>query len=130
VEAEILPYCEEHDIGVIMYSPMASGLLSGSFTRERLASMREDDWRRSEADFTEPLVSRSLALVDRLTLVAERKGCSMGELAIAWALAHPAVDGAIVGLRRPAQVDLLLGAATVELNRDDLDEIAAMIEDA
>jgi aryl-alcohol dehydrogenase-like predicted oxidoreductase len=130
VEGEILPYCDEHDIGVIVYSPMASGVLSGSFTRERLESMPEDDWRRADADFTEPLVSRSLALVDRLTPVAERKGCSMGELAIAWALAHRAVDGAVVGLRRPAQVDSLLGAATVELTPADLDEIGALIDEA
>jgi aryl-alcohol dehydrogenase-like predicted oxidoreductase len=130
VEAEILPYCEEHDLGVIVYSPMASGLLSGTFTRERLASMSADDWRRNDADFTEPLVSRTLALVERLTPIAERHGCSMGELAIAWTLAHPAVHGAVVGLRRPTQVEQLVGAASVVLSDADMEEIGALIEAA
>jgi aryl-alcohol dehydrogenase-like predicted oxidoreductase len=128
VEAEILPYCQARDIGVIVYSPMGSGLLSGTFTRKRLAGLSSDDWRRSNPDFSEPLISRSLALVEHLKDVAERLGCSMGALAIAWTLAHPAVQGAVVGLRRPSQIYDLLNAARVYLSPEDLDEVGRMLD--
>jgi aryl-alcohol dehydrogenase-like predicted oxidoreductase len=123
VEAEILPYCEEHGIGVIVYSPMSSGLLTGRMTRERIASLPDDDWRRQSARFREPELSRALELVERVKAVAERHGVSPGAVAVAWTLRHPAVHGAIVGFRRPDQVDPIVAAADLELSDDDVAEI-------
>jgi len=123
VEAEILPYCEEHGIGVIVYSPMSSGLLTGRMTRERIASLPDDDWRRQSARFREPALSRALELVERVKAVAERHGVSPGAVAVAWTLRHPAVHGAIVGFRRPDQVDPIVAAADLELSDDDVAEI-------
>jgi len=123
VEAEILPYCEEHGTGVIVYSPMSSGLLTGRMTRERIASLPDDDWRRQSARFREPELSRALELVERVKAVAERHGVSPGAVAVAWTLRHPAVDGAIVGFRRPDQVDPIVVAADLELSDDDVAEI-------
>jgi aryl-alcohol dehydrogenase-like predicted oxidoreductase len=123
VEAEILPYCEEHGIGVIVYSPMSSGLLTGRMTRERIASLPDDDWRRQSARFREPELSRSLQVVERVKAVAERHGVSPGAVAVAWTLRHPAVHGAIVGFRRPDQVDPIVAAADLELSDDDVAEI-------
>jgi aryl-alcohol dehydrogenase-like predicted oxidoreductase len=124
VEAEILPFAERAGIGVIAYSPMGSGLLSGAMTRERIASLPDDDWRKHDERFSEPALSRHLAIVERLETVAERHGTTPGAVAIAWTLANPAVDGAIVGFRRPEQVDPLLAAANLELTLEDLAEIA------
>ena len=123
VEAEILPYCEEHGIGVIVYSPMSSGLLTGRMTRERIASLPDDDWRRQSARFREPELSRALELVERVKAIAERHGVSPGAVAVAWTLRHPAVHGAIVGFRRPDQVDPIVAAADLELSDDDVAEI-------
>jgi aryl-alcohol dehydrogenase-like predicted oxidoreductase len=123
VEEEILPFAEREGIGVIAYSPMGSGLLTGAMTRERIASLPDDDWRKHDARFSEPALSRHLATVERLEAVAERHGTTPGAVAIAWALTNPAVDGAIVGFRRPDQVDPLLSAANLELTADDLSEI-------
>jgi len=131
IEAEILPYCETRGIGVIVYSPMASGLLSGTFTAERAAALPPDDWRRAELDFQEPTLSRTLALASALETVAQGLGCSLGELAIAWTLCHPAVAGAIVGFRRAEQVGELAGAAEITLSGAVLgriDEILASAE--
>jgi aryl-alcohol dehydrogenase-like predicted oxidoreductase len=125
VEEEILPFAEREGIGVIAYSPMGSGLLSGAMTRERIASLPDDDWRKHDERFTEPALSRHLATVRRLEAVAERHGTTAGAVAIAWTLDNPAVDGAIVGFRRPDQVDPLVAAADLELGPDDLAEIAA-----
>jgi aryl-alcohol dehydrogenase-like predicted oxidoreductase len=125
VGQEILPFAEREDIGVIVYSPMGSGLLTGAMTRERIASLPDDDWRKDDAQFSEPALSRHLATVDRLKAVAARHGTTPGAVAIAWALHNPAVDGAIVGFRRPAQVDPLVSAANLELTAEDLAEIAA-----
>jgi aryl-alcohol dehydrogenase-like predicted oxidoreductase len=124
VGQEILPFAEREDIGVIVYSPMGSGLLTGAMTRERIASLPDDDWRKDDAQFSEPALSRHLATVDRLKAVAARHGTTPGAVAIAWALHNPAVDGAIVGFRRPAQVDPLVSAANLELTAEDLAEIA------
>ena len=124
VETEIFPYVEREGIGVIAYSPMGSGLLSGSMTRERIAALPDDDWRRGAANFTEPALSENLALVERLRVVAERHGTVPGAVAIAWVLAHAAVDGAIVGFRRPDQVDAMIAAADLVLTADDVAEIA------
>jgi aryl-alcohol dehydrogenase-like predicted oxidoreductase len=125
VEEQILPFAEHAGIGVIAYSPMGSGLLSGAMTRERIASLADNDWRKQDERFSEPAVSRHLATVARLETVAERHGTTPGAIAIAWTLTNPALDGAIVGFRRPQQVDPLLSAANLELKPEDLAEIAA-----
>jgi aryl-alcohol dehydrogenase-like predicted oxidoreductase len=122
-EQEILPYAERHGIGVIVYSPMGSGLLTGRMTRERIERLPEDDWRKHDARFSEPQLSRHLELVDRLGAVAERYGTSPGAVAVAWTLRHPAVDGAIVGFRHPDQVDPILAAAGLHLTELDVAQI-------
>jgi len=118
VEDEILPFCEREGIGVIVYSPMASGMLTGKMTRERIEGLPDDDWRRRSERFREPHLSRSLELVERLKRVGERHGVSPGAVAVAWTLRNPAVDGAIVGFRRPDQVEPILAAADLELDDD------------
>ena len=128
VEEEILPYCEEQGIGVIVYSPMASGLLTGAMTRERIASLPEDDWRKHHADFNEPNLSGNLALVERLRAVGKRRGLAPGAVAIAWTLSNPGVTGAIVGARKREQVDDVVAAAGVSLAKADLIQIEPMAE--
>jgi aryl-alcohol dehydrogenase-like predicted oxidoreductase len=118
-----LPYAEANDIGVIVYSPMGSGLLTGAMTRDRIAKMPDDDWRKTDPDFTEPRLTQHLNLVARLARVAERHGVTPGAVAVAWALRNAAVDGAIVGFRNPAQVDPLLPAAGLTLTDGDIAEI-------
>ena len=120
VEEEILPFVEREGIGGIVYSPMSSGLLTGKMTRERIASLPEDDWRKRDPRFREPQLSGHLALVDRLQTVAERHGTTPGAVAVAWTLRNPAVDGAIVGFRRPDQVEPIVSAANVALTEDDV----------
>jgi aryl-alcohol dehydrogenase-like predicted oxidoreductase len=123
IEAEILPYCEEHGIGVIVYSPMASGLLTGQMTRERIERLPDDDWRKGSERFREPQLSRNLELVERLRRVAARHGVEPGAVAVAWTLRSPAVHAAITGFRRPDQVDPIVAAAGLELTNDDLAEL-------
>jgi aryl-alcohol dehydrogenase-like predicted oxidoreductase len=123
VEGEVLPFAERAGVGVIVYSPMGSGLLTGRMTRERLAAMPDDDWRKRDPLFQDPQLSRHLALVARLNTVARRHDTTPGAVAIAWTLRHPAVDAAIVGFRRPDQVDPLLPAADLDLTAEDLAEI-------
>ena len=123
VEAKTLPFCRAEGIGVIVYAPMASGLLTGTMTRERAARLPDDDWRRRSPDFNEPNLSRNLALVGRLRTVGTRHGRSPGEVAIAWTLRNPAVTGAIVGVRSAAQVEGVMGAADIELSADEVDEV-------
>jgi aryl-alcohol dehydrogenase-like predicted oxidoreductase len=120
VEDEILPFAEREGIGVIVYSPMASGMLTGAMTRERIATLPDDDWRTRDPRFREPALSEHLALVERLRAVAERHGASVGAVAVAWTLRSPAVDGAIAGFRRPGQLDPIVAAANLELSEDDL----------
>ena len=127
VEEEILPYCGENDIGVIVYSPMRSGLLTGKMTPERVANLPSDDWRRNAQDFQEPRLSRNLELVELLEEIGADHGFSPGEVAIAWTLRHPAVTAAIVGGRRPDQVDGIIGAAELRLSEDELDRIESFL---
>jgi aryl-alcohol dehydrogenase-like predicted oxidoreductase len=119
-EREMLPFAERDGIGVIVYSPMASGLLSGRMTRERIEQMPDDDWRKRDQRFKEPRLSENLELVERLKAVADRHDTTPGAVAIAWTLRNPAVDGAIVGFRRPDQVDPLLDAANLELSDEEI----------
>jgi aryl-alcohol dehydrogenase-like predicted oxidoreductase len=125
IEDDILPFCAREDIGVIAYSPMASGLLTGAMTSERIASLPADDWRKRNADFREPQLSRNLKLVRLLRAIARRHGCSPGEAAVAWVLRNPAVTGAIVGARRPDQVRGIVGAADLHLSDQELSEVEA-----
>src|SRR5712675_585953 len=111
IEEDILPYCLAEGIGVIVYSPMASGLLTGAMTRERAASLPAGDWRSRNPEFQEPQLSQNLALVERLREVGSRHGRSPGQVAIAWTLRHPSVTGAIVGARSARQVEEIFGAA-------------------
>jgi aryl-alcohol dehydrogenase-like predicted oxidoreductase len=120
VEPEVLPFAEGDGIGVIVYSPMGSGLLTGAMTRERIERLPDDDWRKTDVRFREPRLSEHLAVADRVADVAERLGVSPGAVAIAWTLHNPAVDGAIVGMRRPDQVDELLSGAALELSDGDV----------
>lgn len=119
IEAEILPYCQAHDIGVIVYSPMRSGLLSGKMTRERIAGLAQEDWRHRNPDFQEPKLTRNLELVELLRDIGQPYGRTPGEIAIAWTLLQPAVTAAIVGVRNPEQVAEITGAATVKLTGTD-----------
>ena len=130
VEKEILPFCEHNGIGVIVYSPMASGLLTGAMTRERIAGLPEDDWRKHHSDFNEPKLTTHLTLVERLRTVGHRRGYEPGAVAVAWTLRHPAVTGAIVGARSPKQVDGVVGAAALRLTRSEITEIETIAKRA
>jgi aryl-alcohol dehydrogenase-like predicted oxidoreductase len=120
VEREILPFAERERTGVIIYSPMGSGMLTGGMTRERAERLLEDDWRTHDPRFNEPQLSRNLDLVGRLTAVADRYDTTPGAIAVAWTLRNPAVDAAIVGFRRPDQVAPILAAAAVDLTYQDI----------
>jgi aryl-alcohol dehydrogenase-like predicted oxidoreductase len=128
VEKEILPYCAQQNIGVIVYSPMRSGLLSGAMTRERAAALPDDDWRRRDPDFQEPKLSRNLQLIDLLRSIGQRHGRTPGEVAIAWTLRYPAVTAAIVGLRHPEQVAGIIGAAEFRLSSEETGEIDSFFD--
>lgn len=126
--ASQIPWCAAHDTGVIVYSPMQSGILTDRFSAERVAAMAEDDWRRRSPQFNEPALSRNLALRDALRPIARRHDTSVSSIAVAWTLAWPGVTGAIVGARSPEQVDGWIDAARVTLTAADLDEITMAIE--
>lgn len=126
--ADTIPWCQAHATGVIVYSPMRSGLLTGRFSPERVRGLPADDWRATHPDFREPALSRNLDLVERLRPVADRLGCTLAELAIAWTLACPGVTGAIVGARSPEQVDGWIGADGVRLRAGDMDDMAAAVQ--
>jgi aryl-alcohol dehydrogenase-like predicted oxidoreductase len=123
IEDEILPYCVRQGIGVVVYSPMASGLLTGAMTRERATGLPKDDWRRGHPDFTEPNLSRNLALVAVLRVIAKRHKRGVGEVAIAWTLHNPAVTGAIVGARNGKQAEGVMRAGELRLTDEELNEI-------
>jgi aryl-alcohol dehydrogenase-like predicted oxidoreductase len=117
IEKDILPYCLEREIGVIVYSPLESGLLSGKMTRERIEGLPDSDWRKQRGEeFQEPKLTRNLALAERLRAAAARRAVSPAALAVAWTLKHPAVTGAIVGARRPEQIDEVVQAAEIEVS--------------
>lgn len=124
----IIPYARERDIGIIVYSPMASGLLSGGFDRSRAESLPETDWRRGAPHFQEPELSKNLALVQELEVIAGKLDTTLPALAVAWCLAVPGVHGAIAGARHPAQVDGWLPAADLELSAETMQEIERAIE--
>ncbi len=122
-----LPWCRAHETGVIVYSPMQSGLLTGRFTAERAAALPADDWRSRSSDFKGDGLRKNLALADALRPIAERHGTTVAAVAVAWTLAWPAVTGAIVGARSPEQVDGWIDAAGLELAPRDLDDVAAAL---
>jgi aryl-alcohol dehydrogenase-like predicted oxidoreductase len=122
-----LPWCDAHGTGVIVYSPMQTGILTDSFSLERMARMAPDDWRRKGGEFQPPRIGQSLALRDALRPIAARHGATVAAVAVAWSLAWPGVTGAIVGARTPGQVDGWIGGAALTLAPQDLDEIAAAI---
>jgi aryl-alcohol dehydrogenase-like predicted oxidoreductase len=123
IESGVLPYCRSNIIGVIVYSPMASGLLTGAMTRQRIAKLPASDWRSRDEEFTEPRLSKNLALVERLREVGQKYGRPPGQIAIAWTLCNPAVTGAIVGARNAEQVERNVGAADLELTDEDVSKI-------
>ena len=125
IEESILPYCREHNIGVIVYSPMRNGLLSGTMTKERVATLPEEDVRRRMPPFQEPNLSRNLALAEKLREIGKRHGRTPGEVAIAWTLRRPEVTAAIVGLRNAGQLSGVIGAAEFRLSDAEIREIAA-----
>ena len=125
IETEVLPYTQANGIGVIVYSPMKSGLLSGAMTRERIAAMPEDDFRRRVPSFQEPRLTRNLELAELLRAIGRRHGRTPGEVAIAWTLRHPAVTAAIVGMRSASQVQGVIGAAEFRLSPEEVGEIEA-----
>lgn len=123
VESGQLPWCEANHVGVIVYSPMGSGLLTGAMTKERVTKLPPDDWRRNNAEFQEPKLSKNLALVERLRAVAERHGRTPGQAAVAWTLRLPVVTGAIVGARNAAQVEGVMGAGDWRLTPEEISKI-------
>jgi len=127
IEKEILPFCMEHNIGVIVYSPMLSGMLTGAMTVERVANFPQDDWRRGNKEFQEPRLSANLELVELLKAVGLSHGRSAGEVAISWTLRHPAVTGAIVGCRNAAQVEGIIGAGEFRLSEEEVGRIELFI---
>ncbi len=122
-ERSVLPFAQANQIGVIVYSPMYSGLLSGAMTEERIARLAEDDWRKRNPNFQQPLLSQNLRLVETLRSIGATHGRSAGEVAIAWTLRNPAVTGAIVGVRTASQVKGIIGAATLRLSGEELSQI-------
>ncbi|MEH2073860.1 MAG: aldo/keto reductase [Nostoc sp.] len=129
VEKEILPFCKENNIGVIVYSPMQSGLLTGKMTSERIANLPDDDWRKESSEFQEPRLSRNLKLVEVLQQIGKQHDRSAGEVAIAWTLNNPAVTAAIVGARNPKQVDGIIAAGEFRLNQQELEQIGAFLRE-
>lgn len=124
----LLDWCQRNGAGVLAYSPMASGLLTGAFNRRRMETLADDDWRKRSPKFEEPELSRKLGVIDELRPIADQLGCTLPELAIAWVLSRPGVTAAIVGARRPGQVDDWIGAAAVALTDDILNKIDALVQ--
>jgi aryl-alcohol dehydrogenase-like predicted oxidoreductase len=123
IEASVAPYCKDHNVGLIVYSPMLSGMLTGGMTKERAENLPADDWRRNNAEFREPKLSQNLELVERLRAIGERYGRTPGEIAIAWTLHNPAVTGAIVGSRSAKQAEGVMRAGELKLTDQDIAQI-------
>jgi aryl-alcohol dehydrogenase-like predicted oxidoreductase len=123
IETEILPFCRQHNIGVINYSPMLSGLLTGKMTAERIQNLPEDDWRKRSPNFNEPKLSKNLKLVELLREIGKAHNVEPGVVAIAWTLRQPAITAAIVGARRPDQIDGILPAANFRLSQEEIARI-------
>jgi aryl-alcohol dehydrogenase-like predicted oxidoreductase len=128
IEDEILPYCKEKNIGVIVYSPMYSGLLTGKMTKERIENMPEDDWRKRDPEFNEPKLSSNLQMVERLKEIGNKYGRTPGEIAIAWTLLNPSVTAAIVGARNENQAAEVMRSYDIKLNEEDIDSIVSLQE--
>ena len=127
IEAEILPWCQENGVGVIVYSPMLSGMLTGAMTKERAENLPVGDWRRNNKEFQEPRLSINLDLVELLRTIGSRHGRSPGEVAVAWTLRHPAVSGASVGGRSAALVEGIVGSGSFRLDDGEISEIKAFV---
>ena len=127
IEEDLLAYCAANDIGVIVYSPMQAGLLTGKFTKERVANLPDEDWRKRSSAFREPELSANLAFVEKLRPIAERNGRTVAQLAIAWVLRRPEVTAAIVGARRPSQIEETAPAGDWVLSAEDIAEIDALL---
>ncbi len=123
VEESVLPFCLQNNIGVIVYSPMQAGLLTGKMTRERIDALPADDWRKTDDQFQEPLLTRNLRVADAMVQIAKRHHVPVPTVSIAWVLKHPAVTGAIVGVRNPNQADDIMGGATLQLTDEDIRQI-------
>jgi aryl-alcohol dehydrogenase-like predicted oxidoreductase len=128
IEQDILPFCKQNNVGVIVYSPMKSGMLTGAMTRDRIENMHADDFRKRTPNFQEPLLTRNLNLAEVLRDIGKRYGRSPGEVAIAWTLRRPEVTGAIVGMRSPQQVEGVIGAADFRLSQDQAQEIETFMK--
>ncbi len=127
VEQDILPYCQRHTMGVIVYSPMASGLLTGAMSRERIANLPDDDWRRTNREYQEPCLSRNLALTNLLAEIGKARHVTAAVVAIAWTLHNPAVTAAIVGSRHPGQVEETIAAAEFSLSESEYEQIGQFV---
>jgi aryl-alcohol dehydrogenase-like predicted oxidoreductase len=128
IEQDILPFCKQNNVGVIVYSPMKSGMLTGAMTRERIQNMHADDFRKRTPNFQEPLLTRNLNLAELLREIGKRHGRAPGEVAIAWTLRRPEVTGAIVGMRSAQQVEGVVGAADFRLSQDEIQEIETFMK--
>ncbi len=123
IESSVAPYCKDHNVGIIVYSPMLSGMLTGGMTKERAENLPANDWRRGKPEFSEPKLSQNLELVERLRAIGDRYGRTPGEIAIAWTLLNPAVTGAIVGSRSAKQADGVMKAGDIKLTAQDIAQI-------
>jgi aryl-alcohol dehydrogenase-like predicted oxidoreductase len=128
IENDLLPYCAVNDIGVIIYWALMAGLLTGKFTGERAARLPDDDWRLGRRYFVDPELSADLALVEGLRPIAERNGRTVAQLAVAWTLRRPEVTAAILGARRPSQIEETAAAADWVLSAEDIAEIEVLLE--
>ncbi len=127
VQEEILPFCQEHNIGVIVYSPMYSGLLTGKMTAERIKNMPPDDWRQRDPEFQMPRLEKNLQLVSTIKEIGKQHNVEPGVVAIAWTLRNPAVTGAIVGARRPSQVDGIFPSTEFRLSSEEIEQLDSII---
>lgn len=127
VEADILPFCQENNIGVIAYSPMQAGLLTGKMTHERIANLPDNDWRKHDDEFNEPRLTNNLKLAEAMQEIAKRHNVPTPAVSIAWVLNHAAVTGAIVGVRHPDQVDGVISGGSLKLNNEDINQIKALL---